>query len=519
MTASRTGEADAADGAYRRGVVGLMLALAAGCTYVAFFGGEWGFDDAYISYRYAGNLLDGHGLVFNPGERVEGYTNFLYVLLMALGMIIVPREAVYAFSVIVNITFLLLALWMLLAHLRPRVGSARTLVAGALVALCPPLWIAAHGGMETCLVVLGFVGVFVAIREIEEEGSQQPIGRLAFFLALTLLARADGFVIALLALLHLAMWGRMRVALVGAGLSACVFGTHVLGRLAYYGYPLPNTFYAKVSGDVPDRIANAWVLAQTFIEPWPVVVLIACGVWLRRRRGASNLRALDFGSFFAFAWLGYWFYVGGDVFEMRFLLVLFVVGAAALAEILPPRLPSARGPRRGYAALVLLLLAIPLVSHDFRLERTQYDRWIALGRFLRWRHPDALIAVDATGKIPYFSGLRSIDMLGLNDVHLAHREFDFTKPGHSKFDPEYIYAREPDLIAAWVADPAFGLTWGLDAREYRRRGYRLAYLVHQGPNPPGEPIVDVRGLNARERLRLTQDRYLYGVLERVRAAE
>jgi len=41
---------------------------------------EWGLDDAYISYRYAENLARGEGLVFNHGERVEGYSNLLYVL-------------------------------------------------------------------------------------------------------------------------------------------------------------------------------------------------------------------------------------------------------------------------------------------------------------------------------------------------------------------------------------------------------------------------------------------------------
>ena len=41
------------------------------------------FDDAFISFRYARNLLDGHGLVWNPGERVEGYTNFLWTILLA----------------------------------------------------------------------------------------------------------------------------------------------------------------------------------------------------------------------------------------------------------------------------------------------------------------------------------------------------------------------------------------------------------------------------------------------------
>lgn len=44
-------------------------------------------DDAYISYRYAENFVNGHGLVYNIGERVEGYTNLLWTLLVALGLI------------------------------------------------------------------------------------------------------------------------------------------------------------------------------------------------------------------------------------------------------------------------------------------------------------------------------------------------------------------------------------------------------------------------------------------------
>src|SRR3972149_221924 len=41
-------------------------------------------DDAFISYRYAANALRGDGLVFNAGEHVEGYTNFLWVILLIL---------------------------------------------------------------------------------------------------------------------------------------------------------------------------------------------------------------------------------------------------------------------------------------------------------------------------------------------------------------------------------------------------------------------------------------------------
>ena len=40
-------------------------------------------DDAFISYRYARNLVEGHGLVWNVGQRVEGYTDFLWVVLIS----------------------------------------------------------------------------------------------------------------------------------------------------------------------------------------------------------------------------------------------------------------------------------------------------------------------------------------------------------------------------------------------------------------------------------------------------
>jgi hypothetical protein len=77
-------------------------------------GSEWGLDDAYISYRYAENLMRGEGLVFNHGERVEGYSNFLYVLSVAPAFWVTDRDGVYFFSVLLNIICALGALWLLL---------------------------------------------------------------------------------------------------------------------------------------------------------------------------------------------------------------------------------------------------------------------------------------------------------------------------------------------------------------------------------------------------------------------
>ena len=59
-------------------------------------------DDAFISFRYARNLLEGNGLVWNPGERVEGYSNFLWVLELAgiwAATGVPPEEAAWWLSV------------------------------------------------------------------------------------------------------------------------------------------------------------------------------------------------------------------------------------------------------------------------------------------------------------------------------------------------------------------------------------------------------------------------------------
>ncbi|MCX7878834.1 MAG: hypothetical protein N2510_09400, partial [Ignavibacteria bacterium] len=61
----------------------LVLGFSIHCLFLS-----WSFlfqnvDDAYISYRYGRNLMEGNGLVYNPGEKVEGYTNFLWTIITA----------------------------------------------------------------------------------------------------------------------------------------------------------------------------------------------------------------------------------------------------------------------------------------------------------------------------------------------------------------------------------------------------------------------------------------------------
>src|SRR5436189_992982 len=73
----------------------------------------WMDDDAFISFRYAQNLAEGNGLVFNPGERVEGYTNFLWVLLLAAGDVLgaAPDVAAHGWSLLATVGLWALVAW------------------------------------------------------------------------------------------------------------------------------------------------------------------------------------------------------------------------------------------------------------------------------------------------------------------------------------------------------------------------------------------------------------------------
>src|SRR2546425_12080772 len=89
-----------------------LLAIAVAAVLMAIHGyglGRSPQDDAFISFRYARNLIEGHGLVFNSGERVEGYTNFLWTVMLApaLALGIDPLEAARALGTLCAIATLL----------------------------------------------------------------------------------------------------------------------------------------------------------------------------------------------------------------------------------------------------------------------------------------------------------------------------------------------------------------------------------------------------------------------------
>jgi hypothetical protein len=432
-----------AGGLRRPWVFGLLLLVL--LALFAFNVRHWLFlgDDCFISFRYADHLVRGEGLVWNPGERVEGYTNFLWVLLMAgsLAAGIAPESS----SVVIGIASGAGLLAALLVFSAGRWGwdSPFLWVAPFALALSRSFAAWCSGGLETMFFTLvGFGGVLALLRERESKTSCPVVSSLLF--AAATLTRPDGGVLALVAgLFHLGEILLRRRSL-RSGICwlipyVVVVGAHLLWRHAYYDAWLPNSFYAKVPGAWWEQ---GWRYLSLFAEDYRIAWFLPLGALavLQRRRFPHLLFAALIS-----AWLVYVLYVGGDRFEFRFLVVVFPylywliadglrsVAAAghrgppgrnlsiAMAAVVTAGLllathvgsarPESRGQRQGIAGIEFI--------RDYAARRAESGKflrgWIEDGRL----PDDVVLCVGGAGALPYYTRWPTIDRLGINDRTVA----------------------------------------------------------------------------------------------------
>ncbi|MCK4631750.1 MAG: DUF2029 domain-containing protein [candidate division Zixibacteria bacterium] len=467
------------------------------------------------------NLHEGRGLVFNEGERVEGYSNFLYVVIMSVVFNFVDKNGVYLCSVSLNMIFILVAVLLFFKYVQRQLGDKYATGAGLLFALCPAVWLSVASGMETSLVVLIQILVWVAVERCAEDPNNQRILALCGASALSLFVRADGFILPMIAVLYLVLRGRKRAAIV-CGVSVIIaLGLYLVWRHDYYGYLLPNTYYAKVSGPITDRLQHGvrrlgGIALNEGLLPYLIAFGFATFALFQAilRRWWHAVREPSFATVFGLCWLAYWVYIGGDCFRERFLIIIFPMGIYLFLAHVGRALP------RKALLFCLILLAMlqltPLATDSrFGYTLTRYDRWVTLGRFLSQHHPSSRLAIDAAGKVPFFSGLHTLDMLGLNDPVLAHKSVQtFNVPGHNKFDADYVLSMNPDLIAAWVKRDT-DLQCGLTAEKYEAHGYSLRYLVNSRMTPADTNIIDVHGVNENRISGFIRRGYDYAVIEKL----
>jgi arabinofuranosyltransferase len=457
-------------------------------------------DDAYITFRYARNWARGIGPVYNVGEAVEGYSNFLWLCLLTLFAKLGGADfdmAAQSLGVVASIACVALAPWALwrvygITHRGWLVSAALVVGTSGYVTA----W--AVGGLEGPLYGLLLLGIVASFAiEHEHEGYAPATAALCILLALT---RPEGQLLACgVMLAHIVVTRRARggrvlsaPALLTPSVFAFAIGAYQAFRTAHYGLHLwPNSVRAKLGFSLDQTVRGLVHLATTFLDPYGLLLVAALAFVLahRDRREASWL-----GIAFIAATLGSIAVAGGDWSLGRLgaplVPLLSVLGIAGIYE-LAKRIERPMVARALVAAVGLYLTYIAAVTqlreHYYRSIYAPVDRErVAIGRWLAIHAtPDTVLAVTGAGQIPFYSDLYTHDLFGLNDAHIASLRPQGPRmglAGHDKYDVLYsVEVVKPQVIV--------GASFVPGMMEYLRRSGRYVLVPL-----PHEQVVIEKGL-------------------------
>lgn len=538
-------------GGYRAGPRSwiVSLTLAAGFCYLAWLTGcaaagkQLPWDDNFISYIYSRNLAEGHGLRYNIGDirPTEGFSSLTHVLVVAMGYafgmdpLVVTRGLSLACFLLIPVTLG----WSLSRLLKTPLPDALAIACASMfpyyLTFATPYHIIL--GMETILF-MGSAACLAAWSlgelEADEAAGRAVCGRALFgSMAVTLVAlgRPEG---PLLAVLTLALIPLARRFLLGAAwtrrdgafLAVCAWtvaglAAYLAWKQWYFGHVLPNPYYVKTRNAImgmQTTLFPGWPETMEFLELAAIWAALAVPPLLLIRGSRSEIKALLAASlpglamvlFFARAIHEAAFY---QRYEFPFLVYLNLLpcGAACLltrrARWLAPvllaaatigiaftELPRAMVRRKPSALLGVRVEDNPsfLVDMGKDLARTR------LGR-------QATIALSAAGAIPYFSGFRAIDIVGLNDPYLSGRE-----PHSIEQVWAYVERQRPDVLQSGLPPATKGI--GLDRYDPVLASPQLTDLRQGRDRSELAKYYDPKKLNEsiRREMIYIRDRFTFG---------
>ncbi len=405
----------------------------------------WLCDDSFITMRSVDNFLHGRGLTWNPGERVQVFTHPLWFGILTVADLFSPSG--YWAAMLASLTVTAAAL-LLLMHSLPARATAIVAAAAAL-ALSRAYVDFSTSGLENplaCLLLVLALRTELAAPQADDDGRRRLV-TLTLLSSLLALTRLDLVLVVLPALTARLLAGGWRhwrqLALAVAPLIAWE-----IFSLVYFGFPLPNTAYAKLGTGIPaaDLAQRGWwYLQATLRRDSLTAIVIAAGLVWVLVRGDRTRRLWAVG---VLLYLAYVVRIGGDFMIGRFLVAPLFAVVALVAGLLPTG-------RRGWlvpAALAVGLLAprnpllepvMPPIEYWFRGvadERGYYYRgtgllarlrpdfveheYILAGRKARAimeARGEAFDAVECIGFYGYYAGpgIYVIDVMTLSDPFLA----------------------------------------------------------------------------------------------------
>ena len=454
---------------------------------------HWIPDDAFISFRYAANLAAGNGMVFNPGERVEGMSNPLWTALLGAATragLDTVRTAV-TLSLACSLAAIVMTFRLFDAVLaavcaatpgergyegeRRRFFGLRTVLAAGLVASLPMIFYATSGLETHAEGALLLAGTVLHLEARRRGGAGRMIGSQAALLCVALL-RPEGILFLLLGSAFIlfgsaarksgAVWGSAVVPLF-------IFAAIYTWKASYYGALLPNTYLAKPGasiGYLQPIWRGAFYLVRYFLVSGLVLLLPFCAIAFPPGAGRRRYACAFIGALVT-AQLAFIVFVGGDVLRFdRFTVpVIPMLLALALAGFVRlDALARVRSRRLSMAAAVFcvtLMVGLNAGRVSMAIKKTCVHDWMharvhrAVGEFLGEALPGGSVVVNEVGAIAYESGLATWDMIGLTDADVGrilyesyHRFGDSGTPWSVPRIADYLMSRNASCIVV----PSYG---------------------------------------------------------------
>lgn len=468
-------------------------------------------DDAFITFRYSRNLAAGHGPVFNLNERVEGYTNFLWMLLMAA--VIKLRAAPELWSRVLSVLFSLGTLAMFVGRNARQYGSiVELLLFPAFLALSAPFFVWTTGGLETAAFAFFLFSGLVTL-EKARRSARTPDFLISslLFLAASLTRPEGPMVFGLAALYLLLQSARKKVS--GSALAAFLAPFMVLyviflgWRWTYYGKLLPNSFYVKAPREGLQLMGLEYFLDFVIASSFWIPLFLALYRSLRGKGG----RLTGFGVLLIAVTTCYSLYVilvGGDYMALsRYLMPMLPLIYLLLQDLCwaVTSKPAALGLPTIIAAVFIVFAAANLYANhragrvwnengidSIGALKDYTETWTDAAYMIRQNSlPSDTIAVTAAGIIPYYTELYTVDILGLMapDLSKYRKRPGIDRVGHSlSIEPEYCFALRPQFLIGHPmikprADEAFGSATMRDREDLFRKYYspvRLELPEHPG---------------------------------------
>lgn len=432
-------------------------------------------DDTLISLRYAQRLVQGLGLTWSEGIRVEGYSNLLWVLLNA-GLGALGANLIWAARTLAFVGAVVGVGGVCLSVTTARPDPRRALVGGLALVLSAPVAVWIPGGMEHPLML----GVLVLVLLLGERALESRRPSFSLLLAISTLLgalalfRHDGALLTVAAAIGAIATRPDREGLRIVSVWSCVPIAAVLAQAAFrqlaYGTWLPHTAVVKVAFNW-ERLREGALYAWHGSHAFAVLIgLSLTAVLLLARRVPPGRIVLPVAV--ACTWSAYVVVAGGDIFpgwrQWLILLAPLSMLLAEGAEQIPALLPRVAYWGR-YALPPLAVLHLAWQTKDSENQRVLRESWVwdAKGTAILLRsafaHKNPLLAVDAAGGLPYWSELDSLDMLGLNDPFMIRnrpQSFGRGPTGHELGDGDYVWRRRPDIVV-------FGNARGYPSPMYR----------------------------------------------------